>query len=162
MGTFRYPVRVGRLDGTAFETVEALVDTGATYAWIPSTILERLGIPVADRRRLQLANGEIVERPSGLVLVTIDGITVATTCIFGDPDSIPLLGAVALEECGLAPDPVARRLVPVVGLLATLASGPPSLPGSPWGPQVEPGRAITTLPSSTAPPDLSNRGYPWT
>lgn len=132
MGTFRYPVRVGRLDGTAFETVEALVDTGATYAWIPSPILERLGIPVAGRRRLRLANGEIIERASGLVLVTIDGITVATTCIFGDPDSIPLLGAVALEECGLAPDPVARRLVPVVGLLARLDPGPPRYTPTVW------------------------------
>ncbi len=71
MGTFRHPVRVGRLDGT------------------------------------------------GLVLVTVDGETVAASCIFGDAGSLPLLGAVTLEECGLAPDPVQKRLVPVTGLLAS-------------------------------------------
>lgn len=116
MGTFYYPIRVGPLDGSTFETIEALVDTGATWMWIPRPILDKLGIPAADRRRLQMANGEIVERESGMVLITADGVTVATICIFGDPDSIPLLGAVALEECGLAPDPVRQRLVRIVGL----------------------------------------------
>jgi len=120
MGTFRYPVRIGRLDGTAFEPVEALVDTGATYTWIPRPILERLGIVSTARRRLQMANGQIIDREAGLVLITVDGETVATTCIFGDADSLPLLGAVTLEACGLAPDPVRQRLVPVIGLLASL------------------------------------------
>lgn len=44
MGTFLYPVRVSRLDGEAAETVEALVDTGATWTWIARPLLERLGI----------------------------------------------------------------------------------------------------------------------
>jgi predicted aspartyl protease len=114
--TFRYPVRVGRLDGTASEIIEALVDTGATYTWIPRPVLDRLAIPATDRRRLQMANGQIVERESGWVLLTADGVTVPTICIFGDPDSIPLLGAVTLEECSLAPDPLRQRLVPVIAL----------------------------------------------
>jgi predicted aspartyl protease len=61
MGTFRYPIKIGRLDGSAFETVEALADTGATYTWIPRPVLERLGIPAADRRELQLADGSVIE-----------------------------------------------------------------------------------------------------
>ncbi|MGH2373349.1 MAG: retroviral-like aspartic protease family protein [bacterium] len=116
MGTFYYPIRVGRLDGSAFETIEALVDTGATWTWIPRPLLDRLDIPVADRRELQMANGQIAERESGWALITADGVTVPSICIFGDPDSIPLLGAVTLEECSLAPDPVRHRLVRVVGL----------------------------------------------
>lgn len=116
VGTFYYPIRVGRLDGSAFETIEALVDTGSTWTWIPRPILDRLGIPVADRRELQMANGQIVERESGWVLITADGITVPSIGIFGDPESIPLLGAVTLEECSLAPDPLRQRLVRIVGL----------------------------------------------
>lgn len=116
MGTFRHPIRVGRLDGTSSETIEALVDTGATWTWIPRPILDRLAIPPTDHRRLQMANGQIVERESGWALVTAEDVTVPTICIFGDPDSIPLLGAVTLEECSLAPDPVRQRLVPVIGL----------------------------------------------
>lgn len=120
MGAFRYPVRIGRLDGTASEAIEALVDTGATYTWVPRPTLERLGVTPSTRRRLQLANGQIIERDAGLALITVDGETVASTCIFGDPDLVPLLGAVTLEECGLAPDPIRQRLVPVVGMLASL------------------------------------------
>ena len=122
MGPFRYPIGVARLDGSAPETIEALVDTGATYTWIPRQTLDRLGIAPTGRRRLQLADGQIIERESGLVLVTVDGITVATTCIFGDPGSLPLMGVVTLEECGLALDPVRQRLIPTVGLLASLAT----------------------------------------
>ena len=120
MGTFHCPVRVGRLDGSASETVEALVDTGATYTWIPRPFLERLGIAPTKRRRLQLADGSIIEREAGQILITIDGESVFTLCIFGDADSMPLLGAVTLEECGLAPDPLRQRLIPVIGLLAAV------------------------------------------
>ncbi|MDQ7849568.1 MAG: hypothetical protein QN152_09805 [Armatimonadota bacterium] len=118
MGTFRYAIRIGRLDGSAFESVEALVDTGATYTRVPRLVLERLGVAPSTRRRLQTATGQIIERDAGPALVTVDGETVATTCIFGDPDSVPLLGAVTLEECGLAVDPIRQQLVPVLGLLA--------------------------------------------
>ncbi len=61
-----------------------------------------------------------MERESGFVLVTVEGVTVPTLCIFGDDGTTPLLGAVTLEECGLAPDPVRRRLLPSTGWLATL------------------------------------------
>jgi predicted aspartyl protease len=130
MGTFRHQIVVARLDGGASETVEALVDTGATYTWIPRQTLDRLGVTPTGRRRLQLADGQIIERESGLVLITVDGITVATTCIFGDPGSLPLMGAVTLEECGLAPDPVRQLLIPTVGLLASLATNPSAGPGA--------------------------------
>ncbi len=119
MGTFRYPIRIGRLDGSAFEQVDALVDTGATYTWIPRATLDRLGISPTDRRQLQLADGSLIEREIGLALTTVDDRTVATICIFGDEGTRPLLGAVTLEELGLAPDPVRQRLIPVVGYLAT-------------------------------------------
>ena len=123
VGTFRYPIRVERLDGSASETVEALVDTGATYTWIPQPVLERLEVAPTTRRRLQLADGNIIEREAGQIRITVDGESVFTLCIFGDPETMPLLGAVTLEEFGLAPDPVRQRLIPVVGLLAMAGSG---------------------------------------
>jgi predicted aspartyl protease len=92
MGTFRYPIKIGRLDDSAFETVEALADTGATYTWIPRPVLERLGIPTADPRELQLADGSVIERDIGFALATVEGRTVPTVCVFGDPDSLVLLG----------------------------------------------------------------------
>ena len=119
MGTFHYPIEIGPLDGSRWESLEALVDTGATYTWVPRPILDRLRITPAGRRTLRLANGQTIERDAGLVLIRLDGTTVATTCIFGDADSLALLGAVTLEESALAPDPVQKRLVPVTSLLAS-------------------------------------------
>lgn len=78
-------------------------------------MLDRLGIQSMDTRRIQMADGRVIEREIGSILVTVDGKTVPTLCIFGDATSTPLLGAVTLEECGLAPDPVAQRLIPVIG-----------------------------------------------
>jgi clan AA aspartic protease len=117
VGTFRYPIRVARIDGTGAEALEPLVDTGATYTWIPRPVLDRLGIVPTTRRRLELADGTVIEREAGLAAIEINGERVYTVCIFGDADSTPLLGAVTLEEAGLAPDVVRQRLVPVVGLL---------------------------------------------
>jgi clan AA aspartic protease len=117
MGTFRHPVRVGSADGTRSESLEALVDTGATYTWIPRPILERLAVEPAFRRRLQTADGRIIERECAQVRVCINDESLMTVCIFGDENTEPLLGAVTLEEFGLGVDSVNQRLVPVVSLL---------------------------------------------
>ena len=117
MGTFRYPITIYSADGTQARMVEALVDTGATYTWIPRPVLEGLGHRPAFRQKLQLANGAVIERDGAEAVVEIDGARRTTVVIFGDPSSAPLLGAVTLEQFSLAPDPVARRLVPVVALL---------------------------------------------
>ena len=42
MGTFRYPIVLCSRDGTWERRVDALVDTGATYTWVPRPILEEL------------------------------------------------------------------------------------------------------------------------
>ncbi|MBI3326518.1 MAG: retroviral-like aspartic protease family protein [Nitrospinae bacterium] len=121
MGTFRYPIALYSPDGAQSRRVEALVDTGATYTWLPRPLLEELGHRPAFRRRLQLADGTIIERDGGEVPAEIDGARLTTVVVFGDPDSEALLGAVTLEQFSLAPDPVARRLVPVVALLMSLS-----------------------------------------
>lgn len=126
MGTFLHPVRLGRLNGSRWEDIDALVDTGSTYTWIPRPLLNRLGIPPTDSRRLHMADGRVIEREAGLALITVRDSTVATLCIFGDVESMPLLGAVSLEELSVAVDPVQRRLVPIIGyagLPVTPASG---------------------------------------
>ena len=44
MGTFRYPIALGNPTGTEFEVLNAVVDTGAMYSIVPSSLLERLGV----------------------------------------------------------------------------------------------------------------------
>jgi len=67
--------------------------------------------------KLRLADGRIVERPLGEVGIDIEGYTAsATPVVFGD-EGVYLLGSVTLEQLGLAPDPIARRLRPTEALL---------------------------------------------
>jgi len=117
MGTFRYPILLYNLEGSQSTQVEALVDTGATYTWVPQQILQELGYRPTFRRRVRLADGRVIEKDGCEVRVGVDGAILTTPILFGDPESEPLLGAVTLEQFSLAPDPVGRRLVPVEALL---------------------------------------------
>src|SRR3989304_1475469 len=117
MGTFRVPIEIGKVEDGGFERVEALVDAGATYTLLPREVLERLGVRPHRDRRFILADGREVSYPTAWVIARIDGEAQPTIVIFGEPGCDPLLGAVTLEEFGLAADPVGRRLVPVPGLL---------------------------------------------
>lgn len=118
MGTFRYPIMVHGLDLTKSRGWRRwLVDTGATYTLVPHQILEGLGYRPTPRRKLRLANGSVMEREGAEILVEMDGARLTTVAIFGESGTETLRGAVTLEEFSLAPDPVARRLVPVEALL---------------------------------------------
>jgi len=96
------------------------VDTGASYTWVPRDSLERLGISPAFQREFLLADGTVIRRDVAQVLARINGQSLYTLCVFGDEGTLPLLGAVTLEEFGLGVDPLNKRLISVPGLL-TLA-----------------------------------------
>ncbi len=113
MSTFNYPVRVANPRGGASPVdVKLLVDTGAMFTCLPAPLLEGLGMNPQWRVPIRLADGRLEEWSAAEILMTIDGRTLHTTCLFGPPDSLLLLGAVSLEQFGLAPDPLARRLLP--------------------------------------------------
>jgi predicted aspartyl protease len=114
MSTFRYPIEIGDTDQARYERMEAWVDTGASYTWIPQPILDRLGYFPTGRRRFRMANGSAIERDVCRVNLRIGQDVEFTLCVFGDEDSEPLLGATALEEFALGVDPVHHTLVPVV------------------------------------------------
>lgn len=117
MGTFKVEVDVGDPSGRRFERYEALVDTGSTYSVFPANALRRLGVEPHRTSVFQLADGTQREWPIGRTWLRLDGRQELSLVVFGDDDSAPILGAVALEGFLLAPDPVRRRLVPVTGLM---------------------------------------------
>jgi clan AA aspartic protease len=124
VGSFRVPLQIAHLRGGPSDLVDALVDTGATYTWMPRGVLARLGIEPHQQRRFVLADGREVLYDVAWASVRIGDLSQPTLIVFGDPDSAPLLGVVTLEEFGLGVDPVNRRLVSVPGLLkrASMAS----------------------------------------
>lgn len=117
MGVFRFTLALGSPTRDRFEDISALVDTGAAYTWIPAPTLEQLGHKPGYTRRLRLADGSIIERPAADVPVRIGDEIHDTVCVFGDDGTEPLLGAITMEQFGLAPDPINHTLVPVVAYL---------------------------------------------
>ena len=117
MGAFHVSIEIGDFDGRRFERVDALVDTGATYTWIPEDILTRLGLEPQEKRPFILADGREIYYGVRWVGGRIGGRFTPTIVIFGHPGSEPLLGVVTLEELGLGADPVNERLISVPGRL---------------------------------------------
>lgn len=116
MGTFRTAIEIGDPQGQRWETVEALVDTGASYTWVPANTLAQLGVRPQFRREFITADSRVIERDMAVTMARWDGQALPTLVVFGEDGSLPLLGGYTLEGFGLAPDPVNRRLVRVRGL----------------------------------------------
>ena len=121
LGHFKVPVQVGSRTSDRLEAMKALVDTGATYTWIPRDILEDLGVVPEEDRPFVLADGREVRYQIAWVQIKIGERAQPTIAVFGERGSEPILGVVTLEEFLLAVDPVGRRLIPVPGLLKALA-----------------------------------------
>jgi predicted aspartyl protease len=117
VGTFHETIAVGDFEGTHSETVEALVDTEATYTSVPSDILEGLGVVPQEERPFFLANGQRVTYGLAWVRIRLEGREEPTLVISGDIGSQAILGAFTLEGFGLGVDAVNQRLVETPGYL---------------------------------------------
>ena len=110
-GTFYVDFALWNPDHTRSRTLNGLVDTGASYALIPASILAELGIAPEKTKRFQLANGANQEFPVGWARMELDGQQENVHIVFG-PENRILLGAMALEAFALAADAKNHRLVP--------------------------------------------------
>jgi predicted aspartyl protease len=97
--------------------LELLVDSGATYTVIPANVLKSLEIESIRLIRLRLADNRVIEKPLGEIGIEIEGYRAsATPVVFGD-EGIYLLESVTMEQLGLMPDPVHKKLKPTEALL---------------------------------------------
>jgi len=118
MGTFKVKAKIWnpfRLDNVL--DVKLIVDTGATYTVLPAKVLEKLGIRVVRMARLRLADNRVIERPLGEIGIEIENQRASATPVIFGGEGVYLLGAVTMEQLGLAPDPIEKRLKPVEALL---------------------------------------------
>lgn len=121
MGTFRESIQLANPERPKpLVAMEAIVDTGATYSWVPEDLLKRLRIKAVETRPLKIASGKVIRRKLGWALVTVRDKTVPTPVLFGNKGSEVLLGAVTLEELGFCVDPIHRTLVPATAYLLSL------------------------------------------
>jgi predicted aspartyl protease len=110
------PIPVGDPSATRWETLDAWVDSGSTFTWIPRSVLERLGIGASEHMEFETEGGGVVARDVGEAPIRLMGATHTTPVVFGEEGASPLLGAFTLERFLLAADPVNQRLVPVRAL----------------------------------------------
>jgi len=117
MGTFSTAIEIGRPDGSRFETIDALVDTGASLTTIPGSILRRLGVTTHRKFVFALADGREVERDVGQTWIRVAGQSAITFVAFGDEDGEPLLGSYSLQGLMLGVDSPNEQLIPIPRLL---------------------------------------------
>src|SRR5439155_2624534 len=136
VGHFHMPVQVGSRGGERFAPLDALVDTGATYTWVPRDVLVALGVVPEDEWPFLLADGREVRYPMAWAQIRIGAREQPTIVVFGAPGTEPILGVVTLEEFRLAADPVNRRLISVPGLLKTASREAQAAAAAPSSPPV--------------------------
>ena len=112
MGTFRYQVALGNPSGTEFEVLNALVDTGAVYTFVPASLLNRLEVEPMDTMEFALADGSRIKHDIGETQIRAVGRQATTFVVFADKNDATLLGSYALEGLRLAVDPYNSRLIP--------------------------------------------------
>lgn len=123
MGTFSHAIEIARAPGGPFIALDAMVDTGSLYTWIPEGVLRRLEVLPTGRRAFIMADGTRIQRDVAWIELRLDDQQAPTLCVFGDEGSL-LLGAFTLEGFALAADPVNKRLIPMDVIPAlTLRSG---------------------------------------
>jgi len=89
-----------------------MIDTGATFTWIPSSLAEALGVERRWSRPFRLANGELGDRWTGEIEVEILGRRATTIVVFGEEKTPGLLGVYTLEGLLLEVNPIDHVLRP--------------------------------------------------
>ncbi len=88
-----------------------LVDTGAELSWVPAAVLESLGVERNNKWLFRQADGTILERWTGTVVVHVAGKRAGDEVVFGEPRDLVLLGSRTLEGLNFRVEPVTRQLV---------------------------------------------------
>jgi predicted aspartyl protease len=128
MGLFQHDVKILDSAGHEVAVVKCWVDTASNYTWLPAAIRDQLGIRPTREETFVLADCRRERRRIAQVTISIgareDEVPFATFCAFANDGEEYLLGAVALEEAGLAVDMKNRRLVPADAYALTRLDGP--------------------------------------
>src|SRR2546430_15689691 len=80
MGHVRVAVQIGNRAGGRFQPIELLVDTGATYSWVPRDVLERLAVVPEDEWPFVLADGREVRYPVAWINIRSEERRVGKEC----------------------------------------------------------------------------------
>lgn len=88
-----------------------LVDTGALHLGLPADIVAALGVPVQREMRVNTASGTVTMRFLNAVRIELFGRSGVFSCLELPVGTVPLLGAIPMEEMGLQPDLMNQTLI---------------------------------------------------
>jgi predicted aspartyl protease len=113
MGSFRVDREIENPErrGVRRMLASVLVDTGAELSWFPAALLESLGVERVNERHFRQADGTVLVRRTGGVIVRVAEGTTWDELVFGEPRDLVLLGSRSLEGLNLRIDPVSKRLI---------------------------------------------------
>jgi len=95
------------------ETIQGVVDSGATKLVLPQAVVKRLGLPLGDKINVRYADGRQAQREGAEgVYVQLLGRHGTFTAIVEPRRKSALLGAIVLEDLDLLVDCTAQRVVP--------------------------------------------------
>ncbi|MGO9465718.1 MAG: retroviral-like aspartic protease family protein [Isosphaeraceae bacterium] len=108
-------VRRGLLppDRVRRETIQGVVDSGATKLALPEAFVKRLGLPLGDKTKVRYADGRRVQRREAEgAYVKLLGRHDTFSAIVEPRRDTALIGAMVLEGLDLLVDCTAQRVVP--------------------------------------------------
>jgi predicted aspartyl protease len=113
MGSFRVDVELENpARPVQRRTVRSvLVDTDAGLSWVPAEVLESLGVERNNQWHFRQADGMVLERWTGSVIVSVAGRRTGDDVVFGEPGDLVLLGSRTLEGLNFRVEPVTKQLV---------------------------------------------------
>jgi clan AA aspartic protease len=99
------------------ETVEFLIDSGATYSLLPLNVWKKIGLKPKRTMEFRLADGTPIKREVSECYIILPQGEGHTPVILGEESDEPLIGVVTLEILGLVFNPFSRTLHPMKMLL---------------------------------------------
>jgi len=113
-GIFRTTLGVSAMASPGYrrDLTDVMVDIGSEYNWIPSGVLNELGVSRVRIDRFETSDGRVFEREVGFALVYAGGRSAAAAVVFAQEGDLILLGAHGLEGLNLRVDLGRKELVP--------------------------------------------------
>jgi predicted aspartyl protease len=98
--------------------IQALVDSGSELSWLPSDVVQSVGISPVRNRSFQTATGQTVQRPVGYAILRAEGFETIDEVVFAEPGDATLLGVRTIEGFGVMVDCVGHRFVATTTIVA--------------------------------------------
>ena len=123
MGRTVVTVEIGDPLALNFREIGATVDTNATLYSLPADVLREVGVKPLPDEEAHLADGSTMKVDMGAASIRLEGITIYTDVIFGQPGrpALPVLQSQIMVKVSEA-------------ALVVTAAGPGLIASSPMGP----------------------------